>query len=205
MAKQTKSLSSLLGDIRSCDACRAELPLGPRPIVAAHKDSTILIIGQAPGNKVHESGIPWDDPSGDRLREWMGIDKAAFYDHEKIALMPMGFCYPGKGKSGDLPPIQRCAELWHSGLLEKLTNVKLTLLIGSYAQGYYLGEKRKRTLTATVEAWRDFQPSRIPLPHPSPRNNIWLRKNEWFETDVLPYLRRRVTIVLKQRPDKKPE
>lgn len=189
---QPQSLTNLLVEIRQCRACEAELDCGPRPIVAAHEDARILIIGQAPGKRVHESGIPWDDPSGDRLREWLGISKEFFYDPSIVALVPMGFCYPGKGRSGDLPPRPECAELWHQRLLEKLTNVKLTLLVGSFAQESRLGKNTKTTLTDTVKAWKEFRPSQIPLPHPSPRNNIWLRKNAWFSQEVLPYLRSRV-------------
>lgn len=197
LKKQSDSSDSLLVEIRQCRACESDLPLGPRPIVAVHKESQILIIGQAPGQRVHETGVPWDDPSGKRLREWMGVGDDVFYDTRKVALVPMGFCYPGKGKSGDLPPRPECAELWHEKLLEQLINVKLTLLIGSYAQKYYLKENAKRTLTETVKSWKEFRPSILPLPHPSPRNNIWLRKNEWFPQEVLPYLQGRVKRILR--------
>ena len=190
------SLNDLLVDIRACRACEATLPCGPRPIVAAHQDAPILIIGQAPGQRVHESGVPWDDPSGDRLRDWMGVQPSDFYDEAKIALVPMGFCYPGTGKSGDLPPRRECAELWHERLLAELTRVRLTLVIGNYAQKYRLGGQRRSTLTKTVQAWKEYRPVCLPLPHPSPRNNIWLKKNPWFATEVLPYLRRRVKRLL---------
>lgn len=183
---------SLLAEIRNCEVCKADLPSGPRPIVAAHQDASIVIIGQAPGSRVHESGVPWDDPSGERLREWLGVDTETFYEPAKIALMPMGFCYPGRGKSGDLPPRPECAPLWHPQVLDLLPAIKLTILIGDYAQRYYLQKKRQSTLTKTVKAWQDFRPAIVPLPHPSPRNNIWLSKNPWFGNDVLPYLRRRV-------------
>lgn len=196
MSKQSQSLSKLLVEIRQCRACEADLQLGPRPIVAAHRSARVLIIGQAPGQRVHKTGIPWDDPSGRRLREWMGVDDETFYDPKKIALVPMGFCYPGKGKSGDLPPRPECAELWHQSLLEKLVNVKLTLLVGTYAQKYRLGDDSKSTLTETVRSWKEYRPSVLPLPHPSPRNNIWLRKNEWFSKEVLRYLKSRVTRLL---------
>lgn len=188
----SETLSELLTEIRSCRACEADLPCGPRPIVAASTTATILIIGQAPGVRVHESGVPWDDASGNRLREWMGVTQEDFYDDRKIALVPMGFCYPGTGKSGDLPPRSECAELWHESLLGQLKGIRLTLVIGQYAQKYRLGDRRKSSLTKTVEAWKEFSPDNLPLPHPSPRNNRWLKKNPWFESDVVPYLRRRV-------------
>lgn len=182
----------LMQDIRDCDVCRAHLPLGPRPTVQANPEARLLIIGQAPGRRVHESGIPWDDPSGRRLREWLGMDEATFYDGSKVALVPMGFCYPGTGKSGDLPPRPECALRWHESLLGALPRVELTLLLSQYAIREYLGSGRKKTLTETVRAWQEYAPQYIPLPHPSPRNNRWLRKNPWFEEDVLPYLRQRV-------------
>ena len=182
------NIQNLLTEIRACQHCADSLPLGPRPIVAASKSSRILIIGQAPGSKVHESGVPWDDPSGRRLREWMGISEQDFYNEKLVALVPMGFCYPGKGASGDLPPRPECAELWHERLLSELKAVELTLVIGQYAQQYVLQDRRKRTLTETVKCWKEFLPSQLPLPHPSPRNNIWLKKNAWFEKDVLPWL-----------------
>jgi uracil-DNA glycosylase len=190
-------LDQLLTQIRSCTECEADLPCGPRPIVAAGTTATILIVGQAPGSRVHESGVPWDDPSGDRLRQWMGVSKDDFYDETKIALVPMGFCYPGTGESGDLPPRSECAELWHEPLMSHLNAVRLTLVIGQYAQKHRLGELRKSSLTKTVEAWKDFTPANLPLPHPSPRNNRWLKKNPWFETKVIPYLRRRVSRLIK--------
>ena len=185
-------LMSLLTEIRACRHCESCLPLKPRPILAAHPESRILIVGQAPGIRVHESGIPWDDASGQRLRDWMGISSNDFYDERNIAIVPMGFCYPGTGSGGDLPPRPECSELWHSQLLSGLKNVKLTLVIGRYAQDYLLAEQNKKTLTQTVQAWRDYTPKHLPLPHPSPRNNRWLKKNPWFESDVVPYLRRRV-------------
>ena len=191
------SLHQLLVEIRDCRICERDLPCGPRPIVAADRDARILIIGQAPGSRVHESGVPWDDPSGQRLREWMGIEPSVFYDETKIALVPMGFCYPGSGKSGDLPPRPECAEHWHQKLLAELIDVKLTLVIGTYAQRSRLGESRKATLTATVQAWKEYRPACLALPHPSPRNNIWLKKNPWFQKEVLPYLQSRVKRLLK--------
>ena len=195
-SKRVQSLQKLLIEIRDCRECESDLPCGPRPILAAHQDSRILIIGQAPGKRVHESGVAWDDPSGERLRDWMGLKPAQFYDETNIAIVPMGFCYPGTGKSGDLPPRSECAPLWHDRLLAKLPNVKLTLLIGNYAQRSRLGEQRKETLTATVQAWKEFRPACLPLPHPSPRNNIWISKNPWFADEVLPYLKSRVKRLL---------
>jgi uracil-DNA glycosylase len=182
-------LIDLLSEIRSCSQC--ELPLGPNPIVRAGSTARLLIIGQAPGTRVHASGIPWDDPSGDRLRGWLGIDKQSFYNEAQIAIVPMGFCYPGKGKSGDLPPSPTCAPLWHEPLLAHLENVEITLLIGKYAQNYYL-EKSKETLTDRVRRWRDFTPRYWPLPHPSPRNQLWQKRNPWFDAEVVPTLRARV-------------
>lgn len=183
---------NLLQDIRRCEICREHLPCPPRPVVQVAPEARLLIIGQAPGRRVQESGIPWDDPSGKRLREWLGIDADTFYDPNKVALVPMGFCYPGTGKSGDLPPRPECAPQWHEPLLAALPDVQLTLLLSQYALTNYLKDRRKKTLTATVQAWREFAPEFLPLPHPSPRNNLWLRKNPWFPEDVLPYLRQRV-------------
>jgi len=192
-APQKAGFAKLMCDIRNCTLCKAYLPLGPRPVLQAHPKAKIRIIGQAPGKKVHESGIPWDDRSGDRLREWLGIDKTVFYDPEKIVLLPIGFCYPGRGSSGDMSPRPECAPQWHGVLNAHLTQVRLTLLVGSYAQKFYLGDKRKDTLGDTVRAWREYLPhGYLPLVHPSPRNQIWLRKNPWFETELLPPLRRAV-------------
>ena len=182
-------LDSLLEKIRACTECKKHLPLAPRPVLSANLTARLMIIGQAPGSRVHASGIPWNDPSGDRLREWLGIDRELFYDESKIAIVPMGFCYPGKGKSGDLPPRPECAPLWHGKLFEHLKKIQLILLIGQYSQAYYLGENQKETLTDTVRAWKDYAPRYFPLPHPSPRNNIWLKKNPWFEKNALPRLR----------------
>jgi uracil-DNA glycosylase len=183
---------NLLMDVRACTLCAPHLPLGPRPILQVHADARILIAGQAPGSKVHASGIPFQDASGDRLRAWMGVDEKIFYDPGKIAILPMGFCYPGTGKSGDYPPRPECAPTWRAKLMALLCNVELTLVIGQYAQTWHLGARQRPTLTATVQAWRGYWPSSLPLPHPSPRNNIWLKRNPWFEADVLPPLRRRV-------------
>ncbi len=186
-------LACLLTEIRACGICAAELPLGPRPILRISDTARIVIIGQAPGTRVHESGIPWDDRSGDRLREWMGLEHDIFYDERRVAIMPMGFCYPGVDKNGgDKPPRKECAPQWHSALSPFLANVKLTLLVGGYAQKYYLAKDRKKTLTATVDAWREFAPRFLPLPHPSWRNTAWLRRNPWFEDELLPPLRQRI-------------
>jgi uracil-DNA glycosylase family 4 len=185
----------LLEHIQSCRVCENYLKDGVRPVVAAGPESKIMIIGQAPGRKVHESGIPWNDKSGDNLRTWLGIDKAIFYDSSLIAIMPMGFCFPGKGKTGDLPPRPECAPLWHQKLLEKMPEIKLTLLIGQYAQQYYLRERTQETLTETVRNFKDYLPEYFPLPHPSPRNNIWQRKNSWFTGEVLPELKARIEAI----------
>lgn len=182
-------LTDLLKQVRACTHCHESLPFEPRPVLAAASSAKILIVGQAPGTRVHRTGIPWNDPSGNRLREWMGIDREIFYDETQIAIIPMGFCYPGKGKSGDLPPRPECAPLWHEKLLAQLPHLELTLLIGQYAQAYYLGERRKKTLTETVKNWNDYGPDFLPMPHPSPRNTLWLKKNKWFETDVIPIMR----------------
>jgi uracil-DNA glycosylase len=189
----TDPLETLLSEIRACRHCQAHLPLGPRPVVVANPAARLLIIGQAPGTKVHETGIPWNDRSGDTLRGWLDIDRALFYDPENIAIMPMGFCYPGVlPKGGDAPPRPECAPLWHDRLRAALPNIQLTLLAGMYAQAEYLGKTRKKTLTATVAAWRDYGPEVTPLPHPSWRSGNLLRRNPWFEAELLPDLRARV-------------
>lgn len=190
------SLSSLVKDIRSCNICDNFLPAGPRPIVQVNQTAKILIVGQAPGSKVHATGIPFDDPSGDRLRDWMGIDKSTFYDASKIAIVPMGFCYPGTGKSGDLAPRRECADNWRVPLLKMLSSIELTLIIGQYAIEWHLNDTKKKTLTETVKSWQTYWPQNVVLPHPSPRNNIWLKKNEWFTADVLPKLKSRVQQLL---------
>ncbi len=183
---------SLLTEVRACKYCEKDLPLGPRPVFSVHPEARVLIIGQAPGTRVHKTGTAWNDPSGNRLRSWMGLDETAFYDQTKIAIMPMGFCYPGKGKSGDLPPRPECAPLWHDKLLDTMPGIELTLLIGLYAQKYYLAENSCKNLTETVRSWHKFMPRFLPLPHPSPRNGFWLRKNPWFEDEVVPHLQKRV-------------
>ena len=191
------TFKNLLTDISACRICADHLPHGPRPVIQANSRARILIAGQAPGRRVHESGIPFDDPSGDRLRDWMGISKQTFYDSKQIAIVPMGFCYPGTGRSGDLPPRPECAEAWRATLLAKLKRVELTLVIGRYAIDYHLPSVRRATLTATVKSWREHGPGCMPLPHPSPRNQIWMSKNPWFAKDVLPTLRKRVTRILR--------
>lgn len=188
----SESLSELLDAVRACRICEPYLPLGPNPVLRAKSTARILLVGQAPGTRVHETGIPWNDASGDRLRMWLDMDKTAFYDDSRLAILPMGFCYPGKGKSGDLPPRPECAEHWRARLHAQLPNVELTVLIGQYAIQYYLKDKAKENLTETVRAYRDFAPEFFPLVHPSPRNQIWLRKNEWFERDLIPELRQAV-------------
>ncbi len=192
----TDPLSTLLTEIGACRRCEAELPLGPNPILRASPTARLLIVGQAPGTKVHESGIPWNDASGIRLRHWLGLDRERFYDEREVAIVPMGFCYPGRGAAGDLPPRPECSKLWHPQLLPLLPQVELTLLIGHYAQAYFLGSRRKKTLTDTVRAHAEYLPRFIPLPHPSPRNQLWIRANPWFEEQVVPLLRGEVASVL---------
>ena len=189
------AFNSLLNNIRACTICEPFLPDGVRPIVQAHPTARILIAGQAPGRKVHETGIPFDDPSGNRLRDWMGISRETFYDASKIAIVPMGFCFPGTGKSGDLPPRTECAPEWRSDVLGHLSQVQITLVVGAYAQAYHLENSHDR-LTDAVKDWRAQFPSVIPLPHPSPRNNRWLVRNPWFEAELIPVLRSQVASVL---------
>ena len=189
-------MKKLLSEIRSCDYCMPHLELGPRPVVSAHKSSKIVVIGQAPGSKVHESGIPWDDPSGRQLRQWMDVDEQTFYDPVNFALIPMGFCYPGKGNGGDLPPRPECAPKWHNQLLEKMDHAELTILIGNYSQRYYLDQDKGTNLTEKVKNYCRYLPDYFPIPHPSPRNRFWLSKHPWFESDVLPVLRQKVFDIL---------
>lgn len=184
-------LEQLLQQVRECKRCEPELPLGANPIIQASEQAKLLIIGQAPGTRVHQTSIPWNDPSGDRLRKWLQLSPEQFYDPKQIAIMPMGLCYPGKGSSGDLPPRKECAPLWHQKLLDHLPNVGMTLLIGQYAQNHYLDDKPK-TLTETVRQWQRWAPQYLPLPHPSPRNTLWLKKNPWFEEEVIAYIRQYV-------------
>ena len=187
--------ASLIDEVRACTLCSPHLPHGPRPVVQCHPEARLLIAGQAPGRKVHESGKPFDDASGERLREWMGVSRDVFYDPKRVAILPMGFCYPGTGKTGDLPPRPECAPAWRERLLWILRNLELTLVIGQYAQAYHLADARS-LLTENVRAWREYWPGTVPLPHPSPRNNIWLRRNPWFEAELLPVLRKRIAAVL---------
>lgn len=187
------ALPRLLRRIRACARCAPHLPHGPRPVVQAGASARLRIVGQAPGRKVHETGIPWNDPSGDRLRAWLGLAPETFYDPGKVAIIPMGFCYPGKAASGDRPPRPECAPLWHGELQARLPDVALTLLIGRYAQAYYLGGRMKATLTETVKAWREYLPQGfLPLAHPSGRNRVWLARNPWFEAELVPELRRMI-------------
>ena len=176
--------------------------MGAKPVLQFSAKSRIIIIGQAPGVKAHNSGIPWNDASGERLRSWLGVDASTFYDADKFALIPMGFCYPGKGKSGDNPPRPECAPLWHQQLFAKAKQAQLKILIGNYAQAYYLGSKQKPTLTETVKAFEEYLPETIVLPHPSPRNNIWLKKNSWFEKELLPVLKEKVMDAVMDRKRK---
>jgi len=192
---KTIDVSSVLSSVRACKLC-TDLALGPNPILQLNPDAKILIAGQAPGRKTHHKGIPFDDPSGDRLRDWMGIDRDVFYNESIIAILPMAFCYPGAGKSGDLPPPAQCAEHWRAELLNLLPNIELTLVIGQYALDWHLGNKKQRTLTETVSQWEDHWPALLPMPHPSPRNNRWLKNNPWFARDILPKLRKQVASFL---------
>ncbi len=192
----TETLEDMLVRIRACDVCAAHLPCPPRPIVQAGTRARILIIGQAPGTRVQESGVPWDDASGARLRDWTQIKDADFYDAQKVALMPMGFCFPGTGASGDNPPRPECAPLWHAPLRAALPNIALTLLVGHHAQRRYLPSKPKRSMTDMVRDYADAPEGLFPMPHPSWRSTIWMRKNPWFEAEVLPELRRRVSAAL---------
>ena len=186
------TLEALLAAVRDCRACEAHLPLGPRPVLRAGDTARILIVGQAPGARVHATGIPWDDPSGERLRAWMGVDKEIFYDESGIAIIPMGYCYPGRGTDGDMPPRGECAALWLDQLLARLPLIELTLLIGQYAQRHFLGSRRKPSLAETAKAWREYAPQFIPLPHPSPRNQPWFKQHPWFERQLVPMLRARI-------------
>ena len=192
----TESLNGLVTEVRACTICEPHLPNGVRPVLQVNSDAKILIAGQAPGRRVHATGIPFDDPSGDRLRDWMGVTREQFYNPELLAIVPMGFCYPGTGNSGDLPPRPECAATWRARLLRQLPRIETTLVIGKYAHDYHFG-KSNLTVTRLVENWQQHWPRRLPLPHPSPRNNIWLKKNPWFETKVVPVIRARITHLLK--------
>ena len=193
----TASLARLRAEIKACRRCEDDLPLGARPVLRASVTARLLIIGQAPGTRVHETGIPWNDPSGDKLRDWLALDKETFYDAAQIAIVPMGFCYPGRlARGGDVPPRPECAEAWHAALLDELPEIRLTLLVGAYAQARYLGARRGKTLGETVACWRDFLPGYLPLPHPSWRTTAWLRKHPHFEAELLPEARRLVGALL---------
>jgi uracil-DNA glycosylase len=191
------NFATLLTEIRACRVCAAQLPHEPRPVLRARPSARLVIVGQAPGTRVHASGTPFTDPSGDRLRNWLGVDGETFYDERRIAIIPMGFCFPGLDPhGGDLPPRRECAPLWRERLFAELKQVKLMLLVGQYALAWHLKDRRKSTLTETVKAWREYGPNYVPLPHPSWRNNAWVKKNPWFEAELLPVLRKRVAKVL---------
>jgi uracil-DNA glycosylase len=187
------TLDALLAAVRGCRVCEAHLPLGPRPVLRASETARILVVGQAPGLRVHTTGIPWDDPSGERLRSWMGVGKDVFYDESRIAIIPMGYCYPGRGRDGDRPPRGECATLWLDQLLTRLPRIELTLLVGTYAQRHFLGNRRKGSLATTVRAWREYGPQHIPLPHPSPRTQPWFKHHPWFERQLVPVLNARIS------------
>ncbi len=192
-------LDALLSEVRACRLCEKHLPLGPRPVLRVSVTARILVVGQAPGTRVHETGIPWNDPSGDRLRMWMQVDQDTFYDESHIAIIPAGLCYPGRNvRGGDMPPRPECAPHWLPRLLPHLIRREFTILAGQYAHRCYLGDRVKKTLTETVRAWRDYFPEYLPVPHPSFRNNLWLRQNPWFEAEVIPALRGRVHDLMKQ-------
>jgi uracil-DNA glycosylase len=190
-------MHQLLTQIKNCTLCEPYLALGARPVVSASVNSKVVIVGQAPGTKVHASGIPWDDASGKQLRRWLDVTDEQFYNEEIFAIIPMGFCYPGKGKSGDLPPRKECAPKWHQPLFDLMPNLELIILIGMYAQNYYLGDNAKSTLTETVNHYPEYLPKYFVLPHPSPRNRFWLTKNPWFEKEVVPQLQQRIKTLLK--------
>jgi uracil-DNA glycosylase len=192
------SLDRLLREVRACQVCAPHLPHGPRPVVRGAATARLLIVGQAPGRKVHETGIPWNDPSGLRLRQWMKVEPDVFYDEAKVAIIPMGLCYPGTAPNGgDYPPRPECAALWHERLIERLPNLELTLLVGQYAQRYYLRKNAKTSMTETVRSFADYGPKFFPLPHPSWRTTMWIREHDWFEHDVLPKLQNAVRKALR--------
>jgi len=199
ISEQARRTSHLLAKVRRCRICAEQLPFPPRPVLRVDSRARILIAGQAPGRRVQASGIPFEDASGDRLRDWLGLTREAFYDESKIAILPMGFCYPGTSRSGDLPPRPECAVEWRERLLACLPRVALVVAIGQYAHAYHLADRRKLNLTVTVRSWREYWPAILPLPHPSPRNNRWLSENPWFEEQVVPVLRRRVRALIRFR------
>lgn len=193
----SETIEKLFREIRACTYCAENLPMGPRPVVRGSASARVCIIGQAPGVRVHRSGVPWDDPSGKRLRGWLGVDNHTFYDETRFAITPIGFCYPGTMENGgDYPPRKECAPLWHAPVIDALENVELTLLVGSYAQAYYLGKSRRKTMTETVRSWRDYGPDILPTPHPSWRTTGWQKKNPWFDDEILPEIRRRVKALI---------
>ena len=192
------SLKSLVLEAKGCRLCEKRLPQEPRPVFRVGRSARLLIVGQAPGRRVHESGVPWNDPSGDVLRAWLGLEREAFYDTSRIAIVPLGLCYPGTVAGADLPPQPQCAPLWQPRFRSSLPFIELTLLVGSYAQAYYLKERRKSTLGETVKAYREYLPEFFVLPHPSWRNKGWLKKNPWFEGRVIPELRRRVDPLIRK-------
>ncbi|MDI9245763.1 uracil-DNA glycosylase family protein [Marinobacter sp. CHS3-4] len=194
-SEKNRPFEELVAQVRQCRLCEAHLPHEPRPVIQVSRAARVLVVGQAPGRRVHETGLPFNDPSGDRLREWMGIEREVFYDEQALAILPMGFCYPGTGSSGDLPPRRECAPAWRELLLQKLDQIQLTLVIGQYAHAWHLPGP-KRSVTDQVRRWQEYWPELMPLPHPSPRNNLWLRRNPWFEQEVVPQLRQRVQALL---------
>jgi uracil-DNA glycosylase len=197
LTPEADPFAALFAEVRACTRCAAHLPLGARPVVRGLPSARLLVTSQAPGTKVHETGLSFDDRSGDRLRDWLGIDRDTFYDERRLAVLPMGMCYPGRyAKGGDLPPRPECAPLWHARLLAAWPKVELTLLVGSYAIDYYLKGRKRQSMTETVRAWRDYLPEFLPLPHPSWRTTAWEKKNPWFAAEVLPEVRRRVTALL---------
>lgn len=193
-------MTDLIKEIRACRICKG-LPLGPRPIVQFSSNAKLLIVGQAPGSITHEKGIPFDDPSGARLRHWLGIDRDVFYDDQRVAIVPMGFCFPGNGKGGDLPPRPECASEWRTRILERLVAVELTVIIGRYAIDWHLPAFASRTVTEAVRSWQMTWPDKLVLPHPSPRNNRWLKQNPWFEKDVIPILQKKVGECILTKPE----
>jgi len=193
---KSKPLELIASDVAKCNLCENSLPFGCRPVIQVGGSAQILIAGQAPGIRVHESGVLFSDSSGDRLRQWMGISESTFYNPDKVAILPMGFCYPGTGKSGDLPPRPECAKKWRNDLINHMPNIKLVLVIGIYAQRWHLKPNKHKNLTQTVKHWEEFWPNILPLPHPSPRNNIWIHKNPWFEKTVIPILKKRIVTLV---------
>jgi uracil-DNA glycosylase len=196
-AQDPAAFDRLIAEVRACTHCAAHLPLGPRPVLRGLPSARLLIISQAPGTRVHETGLSFNDRSGDRLRQWLAIDRDRFYDERRVAIMPMGLCYPGRyPEGGDRPPRPECAPLWHARVLPVWPEIALTLLVGSYAIDYYLAGRKGPTMTETVRAWRDYLPQYLPLPHPSWRTTFWEKRNPWFTAELLPELRRRVAMLL---------